>query len=187
RPGAGSDNWKWSASARAERPLLGGWGYLFGEYAHNSEFDGFFQFRSWLVEGAWTGGRHRPYLRYENTDRPEEERTSDPYRSPRPHLENSITGTTRWSIVTAGYGFELFPGRKYSVEPIAEVSHAAIKTIGGGIFDPEVFYGGSTFWRLAIGARLSWRMKGHRMGRYGVLDGQVAPALLPMSASHQMN
>ncbi len=174
RPGAGSDNWKWSASARAERPFLGGLGYLFGEYAHNSEFDGFYQFRSWLVEGAWTGGRHRPYLRYENTDRPEEERTTDPFRSPRPHLENSIVGTTRWSIVTAGYGFELFPGRKYSVEPIVEVSHADVKTIGGGIFDPDVFYGGDTFWRLAIGARLSWRMKGHRMGRYGVLAGQVA-------------
>jgi hypothetical protein len=56
RPGAGSDNLKWSASARAERPFLGGSGYLFGEYAHNSEFDGFFQFRSWLVEGAWSRG-----------------------------------------------------------------------------------------------------------------------------------
>jgi hypothetical protein len=183
RPGAGSDNLKWSASARAERPFLGGSGYLFGEYAHNSEFDGFFQFRSWLVEGAWSRGRHRPYYRYENTDRPEEERTIDPFRSPRPHLENSIIGTSRWSVSTIGYGLELGRRDRLSIQPLFEVSYASVQTIGGGIFNADVFYGGHTFWRVTTGVRLSWRMQGHRMGRYGVLAGQVSAD--PMS--HHMN
>lgn len=173
RGGAGSDNYKWSTSIRVERPLLGGTGYLLGEWAHNSEFDGFFKFRSWLAEGAWTRGRHRPYLRYENTDRPEEGRTQDPFRGIRPHLENSILGATRWSVTTAGYGVELFRPARLSVQPFVEVSYATVEKLGGGIFDPAVIYGGNTFWRLTGAVRVSWRMQGHRMGRYGVLAGPV--------------
>ena len=174
RPGAGSDNYKWSTSLRVERPFLGGTGYLMGEYAHNSEFDGFFKFRSWLIEGAWTRGRQRPYYRYENTDRPEESRTTDPFRGVRPHLENSIIGSTRWSVHTAGYGFELGRSDRLSIEPIVEASYASVSKLGGGIFQPELIWGGHTFWRLTSAVRLSWRMKGHRMGRYGVAAGHAS-------------
>ncbi len=172
RPGAGSDNYKWSASVRVERPLLGGRGYLLGEWAHNSEFDGFFTFRSWLIESAWSGGRQRPYYRYENTDRPEESRTQNPFRGVRPHLENSIIGSSRWSVHTAGYGVELGSTRRLGIEPFVEVSYARVRKLGGGIYDPQLIYGGDSFWRLTTAVRLNWRMQGHRMGRYGVTAGQ---------------
>jgi hypothetical protein len=64
-------------------------------------------------------GRHRPYFRLERTERPEDMRTIDPFRSVRPHLENSILGTTRWTLLTLGYGygFAMAQGR-LDLEPL---------------------------------------------------------------------
>ena len=183
RAGAGLENSKWSVSGRADRPLWGGKGYLFGEWAENDEASGTFVWRSFLFEGAWSRGGHRPYYRYENTDRPEETRTSDPFHAPRPIFENSIVGTTRWSINTLGYGYAFGRPDGFSVQPMLEVSNAFVETVGGGIFDPRVFYGGQVFWSVTAAVRLGWRMAGHRMGRYGVLDDP--PPTEPMT-HHQM-
>ena len=182
RAGAGLENSKWSLSGRADRPLWGGKGYLFGEWAENDEASGTFVWRSFLFEGAWSRGGHRPYYRYENTDRPEETRTSDPFHAPRPIFENSIVGTTRWSINTLGYGYEFGRPAGFSVQPMLEVSNAFVETVGGGIFDPQVFYGGQVFWSVTAAVRLGWRMAGHRMGRYGVLDDP--PPTEPMVHHH---
>src|SRR2546426_6549297 len=60
-----------------------------------------------------TLSRSQPYYRFERTERPEDMRTLDPFRSVRPHLDNSILGTSRWSIHTLGYGLRLgAPDRK---------------------------------------------------------------------------
>ena len=182
RAGAGLENSKWSVSGRADRPLWGGKGYLFGEWAENDEASGTFVWRSFLFEGAWSRGGHRPYYRYENTDRPEETRTSDPFHAPRPIFENSIVGTTRWSINTLGYGYAFGRPDGFSVQPMLEVSNAFVETVGGGIFDPRVFYGGQVFWSVTAAVRLGWRMAGHRMGRYGVLDDP--PPTEPMTHHH---
>ncbi|MFI5210206.1 MAG: hypothetical protein ACHQ2E_07175 [Gemmatimonadales bacterium] len=183
RAGAGLENDKWSVSGRADRPLWGGQGYLFGEWARNSEASGTFVFRSFLFEGAWSRGRHRPYYRYENSDRPEETRTADPFHAPRPVFENSIVGTTRWSINILGYGYQFGRANGLSVQPMLEVSNAFVESVNGGIFDPQVFYGGQVFWSLTAAVRIGWSMAGHRMGRYGVLADP--PATEPM-AHHQM-
>jgi hypothetical protein len=45
-----------------------------------------------------------------------------------------------------------------------------------GLFDPEAFYGETSFWSLTIGARIAFGMPMHRMGRYG--------AALPEPMSH---
>lgn len=171
RPGAGTDNLKWSASARLARP----WGrsrvYALAEWARIAEANGFFRFHSVLVEGAWTRGRQRPYYRFERTERPEDSRTLDLFRSLRPHLDNSIVGITRWTIHTAGYGLELAPSSSaLEVAPFLEGSYARVRNATGGVFDPVAFYGRDHIWALSLGVRLGWRSAEHRMGRYGALD-----------------
>ena len=168
RPGFGTDQRKWSFSGR----WTGNVGHfpVYGllEWARTSEAEGFFVFHSLLAEGAWTMGQGRLHYRFERTERPEEERTLNPFRSLRPHLENSILGTTRWTIHTAGYAFEFRVQEGTRALPFVELSYGRIADVGGGLFDAGSFYGKSSFWSLSIGTRLSLGMPLHRMGRYGV-------------------
>ncbi|MGE0353072.1 MAG: hypothetical protein AB7I33_07475 [Gemmatimonadales bacterium] len=184
RPGAGLDVTKWSTAARWQRDVRGVPLYAMVEWAESSEADRFFVFESWLGELQVTPARHRGYYRYERTDRPEESRTTNPFRSVRPHLENSILGVTRWTVHTLGYGYALGPvyGR-LRLEPFGEVSRARVEKVGGGLFDPASFYGDTTIWSVTVGLRLDWGMRGHRMGRYGAAQamaterhGGMAPA-----------
>jgi hypothetical protein len=168
RPGAGPDQSKWSVSGRWVGEVKGFPVYGLAEWARTSEAEGFFVFRSFLAEGAWSAGRGRLHYRYERTERPEEERVT-PSRSRRPHLENSIVGTTRWTIHTLGYGFQTLPaGNATGVEPFVEVSHGRVRDVGGGLFDAQSFYGKTSFWSVSAGLRLDLGMRMHRMGRYGV-------------------
>jgi hypothetical protein len=154
--------------------------YALAEWARTSELEGFFVFSSVLLEGAATFGRHRPYLRLERTERPEEERVLNPFHSVRPHLENSILGVTRWTTATAGYTLRGPTRGMFSLWPLVEISCAHVTNVMGGIFDPTDFYGRPTIWTMSLGLRLDAGMLGHRMGRYGVWSG----ASPPMSHSH---
>jgi hypothetical protein len=140
------------------------------EWARTSEADGFFVFHSFLAEGAWSLGRSRLHYRLERTERPEEERTLRRFRSVRPHFENSILGTTRWTIHTAGYGYQLRAAEVLHALPFVELSYGRIADVGGGLFDARSFYGKTSFWSITLGARLSLGMPVHRMGRYGVVQ-----------------
>jgi hypothetical protein len=168
RAGAGTDQRKWSLSGRWSGALGSFPVYGLLEWARTSEAEGFFVFHSLLAEGAWTLGRSRLYYRFERTERPEEERTLNPFRSVRPHVENSILDKTRWTIHTAGYTVQLQPVNVLSVLPLAELSYGRIANVGGGLFDAQSFYGKTSFWSVSVGARLSLGMPLHRMGRYGV-------------------
>jgi hypothetical protein len=171
RAGAGTDQSKWSVSGRWSG-LVGSFPvYGLIEWARTSEADGFFTFNSFLAEGAWNLGRNRLHYRFEHTDRPEEERTSDPFRSRRPHTENSILGQTRWTIYTAGYSYQVYyqPAR-LEARPLVELSYGRIQDVGGGLFDARSFYGKTSFWSLSLGVRVSLGMGVHRMGRYGVAE-----------------
>jgi len=165
RPGAGTDQDKWSLSARWERPLGGHPVYGLLEWARTSEAAGFFVFRSLLAEGAWTGGRHRLYYRFERTERPEEERISS-FRALRPHLENSILGITRWTVHTAGYALQGARVGPVRLEPLAEVSLGSIAPVLGA-FEIEPFYGNARWWSWTVAVRLAAGGPMHRMGRYG--------------------
>ena len=175
RPGAGTDQRKWSLSGRWSGALGSYPVYGLLEWARTSEAEGFFVFHSVLAEGAWTLGRSRLYYRFERTERPEEERTLNPFRSLRPHIENSILGKTRWTIHTAGYTVQLQPVKMLSVLPVAELSYGRIADVGGGLFDTKSFYGKTSFWSVSLGARLSLGMPLHRMGRYGVAQDTANP------------
>jgi hypothetical protein len=170
RPGAGTDAWKWHAAARLQRKVLRQDVYALVEWAETEESDGFFVFQSWLAEAAWRRGGHRPYYRFEQTDRPEDMRTLNLFRSQRPHLENSILGTTRFTIHTVGYQYDWrAPVRELDVSPFVEGTIGSARNIDGGLLSPEILYRSNDVRSLSAGLRIRWRLAGHRMGRYGNL------------------
>jgi hypothetical protein len=166
RPGAGTDQSKWSLSARWDGIVKRRPTYALVEWARTSEAGGFFVFSSFLAEGAWTERRHRLHYRFERTERPEEERISN-FRSIRPHLENSILGITRWTIHTAGYSAPSLERGGLALEPVVEISLGRIAKVGGGFFDIRQLYGKEDFWSWTLGVRVGFGGGTHRMGRYG--------------------
>ena len=169
RPGAGPDDAKTSASARWER---GPW-YGLVEWAHTRTAGGAFVFRSVLAEGALQLPRQRPYVRFERSDRPEEERLfASPFRTRRPLFENSILGITRWTVLTAGDAVEVWTGRRVRIAPFVEGSYLGIARVGGGVFDPQIWYGRTRGFTITVGARLASGMRMSRMGRYYVQSMQ---------------
>jgi hypothetical protein len=166
RPGAGTDQRKWSLSARWDGRVSRTPVYALAEWARTSEAEGFFVFSSLLAEGAWNLGRQRLHYRFERTERPEEERIS-PFRSLRPHLENSILGITRWTIHTLGYSPPRIERRGVVVEPLVEFSYGRIARTVGVVFDVSQTYGRTSFWTWTLGLRMDFGGGTHRMGRYG--------------------
>ncbi len=170
RAGAGPIDSKWSASARWEGRLGRHPAYLLTEWARTREAE-FFTYRSLLAEGAWEAGAHRLLGRIEQTDRPEEMRTEDPFRSVRPHLDNALLGRTRWTIATAGYAVRLTRAdARIRLTPQIEVAWASVRSLDGPAFDPLVFYGRRRIWSVNAGLRAGWGMAMHRMGRYGAAE-----------------
>ena len=168
RAGQGSEQQKWSTSARIERRIAGLPLYAMGEWARSTESDGFFRFDSFLLEGAWQAGGHRLYYRHERTERPEEERELDFFRSVRPHHDDSILGVTRWSVNTIGGAIGLLgAGSPVRVEPLIELSWGRVASLTPVGFDAEAFYGSDRFWTITVAARVGWGAPMHRMGRYG--------------------
>jgi len=139
------------------------------EWARTSEAAGFFVFRSFLAEGAWTAVRHRLQYRFERSERPEEERISL-FRSRRPLIENSILGTTRWTTHTAGYEVLALRRGSLDVRPVVELGYARIAKVGAGLFDVAGLYGRNHIWSLTLGVRVGAGMSMHRMGRYGAAE-----------------
>jgi hypothetical protein len=184
RRGSGTNQSKWSVSARWERRVGRFPVYGLAEWARTSEANGFFVFDSFLAEGAWSVGRSRLHYRLERSERPEEERVT-PSRARRPLLENSIVGSTRWTIHTFGYGVAALPPESRArAEPFVEVSYGRVREVGGGLFDPQAFYGKTSFWALSAGVRLGLGMRMHRMGRYGVAQDTANPSLSEQREDH---
>ena len=175
RDGAGLTQRKWSASVRAERRIGRAPVYGLVEWARSAEAGGFFRFTSLLGEAAWSPGRYRLAYRFERTERPEEQRTLNLYRSVRPHLDNSIVGTSRWTLHSVGWSMEaLSPEAPLSIAPLVELTLGNVHSLTPVSFDPDDFYGRDTFWALSVGVRVSGGARLHRMGRYGVAAGSGA-------------
>ena len=138
RGGAGPDQNKWCTSIRLDRPWADRQVYGLAELARTSEADGFFVYHSALVEGALTARRSTLYARIERTDRPEEERTLDPFRSVRPHVENATLGTTRWTILTTGYAHNFASPAQHAVRlaPFVELSYSTVAKADSGALRP---------------------------------------------------
>lgn len=169
RPGAGGVHRKQAIAARWHAMSGGGERYVLAEWERTDELDGVFVFHSLLVEGALRRGAWGAAARFERTERPEEHRLADdPYRSQRPHLENAILGTLRWSLYTMRVERAIDAGRRFQLRPFVEVTLGRVAKVGGGIADPFDLYGTDRVRHLAAGIVLDRGMQHHRMGRYGL-------------------
>jgi hypothetical protein len=172
RPGAGPDADKMSVSARWDEMTVTGERYALVEYARTSELSGFFVYHTFLAEGLVSHGRVRASFRFERTERPEELRLVDPFRTQRPSPDNSFLGISRWSLQTLHLAYDLTRSqRKLVIQPFAEGTAGSVAPVGGGVFDPVALYGTNQVRALSIGVMVGWGMRGHRMGRYGALAG----------------
>ena len=166
--GSGLNHRKRSVAARWEGRRI----YALAEWARTDEYiegERSASFRSVLGEAALVLRGTELAVRYERTVRPEEERTTDPFRSPRPHGDIHYLGATRWNIVTAAVVGGTPSSWPVQVRPFAEVAYArATETLGSLVFDPEEFYGSDRMWSLSAGVRVAAGSLHSRMGRYGV-------------------
>jgi hypothetical protein len=111
----------------------------------------------------------------EQTDRPEEERLADPFRTPRPAPDLGIGGITRWRTATAAITLPTVTRGMVRGYPFVEVARlSARRRDPRSIFDPERFYGGRP-WMASAGFRLRYGPLHARMGRYGSALVESAP------------
>jgi hypothetical protein len=168
--GGGADQRKQSASIRLENVQHSGYALL--EWAHTGDYVGSertFAFTSLLAETWARYDRVNGALRIERTERPDEQRLVDPFRTPIPATDLSIAGRSRWTIVTARAAVSLVNARAFTIEPFAEVARARVSpTLRPSGFDPRQFYGSDRIWSVSVGAKLAFGMSHMRMGRYGV-------------------
>lgn len=151
--------------------------YTLVEYSLSDAEDGDSYF-SMLGEGTARFGAHQPYARIEYATRPEYERDGPPSSDEffRYDHDSHAIGSTRWLILTGGYGVVLGKG-KMSPRPYIEAQYNRVSAEDGGI-DPADLFGRPTFWTVSAGVRLFLGGEPMRMGTYGILD--------PMTAMHKM-
>jgi len=168
--GEGLDQHKRSVSYRLLR-RRGRWRYGFVEWGRTEERNSrrtVFTFNTILAEGLWHVGRGHIALRGERTERPEEDRLADPYRSVRPLLDFNILGRTRWDVVTLQGGPAPVRMAGVTVGPFAEVGWLRPRAMARpAAFDPATFYQGSSLWMLSAGVRVHAGLTRPRWGRYG--------------------
>lgn len=168
--GGGADQRKRSASVRFEDVQHSGYALI--EWARTDDYVGStptFSFTSWLAETWARYDRINGALRFERTERPDEARETDEFRTPVPAADLSIAGRSRWTIITARLAADALHMRALSVTPFAEVARARFApTLRPSGFDPRQFYGADRIWSISVGARVSFGMAHMRMGRYGV-------------------
>lgn len=170
--GQGLDQRKQSVSARAASP--DGGRYLLAEWArtvehdHNRRADAF-SLESALAEGSMRVAGATIALRFEQTDRPEEDRLADPFRTPQPHHDLNINGITRWRTVTLQLAAPSVTRGVLSGFTFIEVARlSAHARQAMSFFTPERLYGTTRFWMATVGVRLLAGSPHSRMGRYGV-------------------
>ncbi len=165
-------------------PTSNGLQYLMLEVARTDEGDNLgraFRYESALAEGSYTAARFATIsVRLEQTERPENERLLDPFRTQIGHIDFQIIGITRWRVATInvsappqaikwlGAGAERAGLR---LSPFVEVSRSSAQARRKpAVFIPAEFYGNSSQWSLSLGVRMHVGDMRSRMGRYGVLS-----------------
>ncbi|MFL5508486.1 MAG: hypothetical protein ACJ79J_02735 [Gemmatimonadaceae bacterium] len=179
--GGGAGQRKQSASIRLED--LQHTGYALIEWSRTGEYSGSirsFTFTSVLAETWAKYDRVNGALRIEFTERPDEQRLTDEFRTSVPPTDLSIAGRSRWRVITARFGGSLVDARHFLAEPFVEVARAdASPTLQPTGFDPRQFYGSSRIWSVSIGAKLAFNMSHMRMGRYGIAASRRSTAGMP--------
>jgi hypothetical protein len=172
--GIGLDQRKQSVSARAIAP--DGGRYLLVEWERTTERDAVrmrdvFGYGSALAECAVRTGPFGLALRLEQSERPEEDRLAEPFRTPRPSTDLSINGLTRWRTVTLHVSGPAQVHGSLAGSPFIELADLSAEPRNPqSLFTPERLYGTSRFVMLTAGIRLRIGGAHARMGRYGVAD-----------------
>ncbi|MFI5228312.1 MAG: hypothetical protein ACHQWU_04540 [Gemmatimonadales bacterium] len=171
RAGNGLDQRKASVVARYSRLSAEHWIYGLAEWERTGERDrGSLVTRlgSVLGEGAACRDGVIAAARIERTDRPEEEQTLDPFRTPRPPTDLSNLGVSRWTTLTLSLSAPRLAAGVISGRPFVEVARIGVAAGNpAGIFNAESRYGANRMWMLSAGVRLRAGMGHDRMGRYG--------------------
>lgn len=167
--GFGADARKWHAGLRFERGPL----YALAEWARSTDEDdgrAGQAYVSLLSEIAYDGVPTRVAVRLERTDRHEEERLENPFRTGPGTGGAHVLAVTRWVTVTVAGSRRLQEWRGMALTPFVEAAVAVPSLRSGIAFDPAVFYGARRLAMLSAGARLTAGGWHRRMGRYGVAE-----------------
>jgi hypothetical protein len=152
--------------------------YALVEWARTDELNGAlrsFRLSSVLAEGAVRRRGIELALRLERTERPEEERLEDPFRTPSPHADVSLLGITRWTIATLHLSHGMGSVGGVKMRPFVEAARLAAEPLRTPTaFVPRDFYGADRMWTVAAGARIEIGGAHPRMGRYGAARGHAA-------------
>jgi hypothetical protein len=182
--GAGLDQRKASVVARFEQASMTDWRYALVEWARTDERDAgrlTTRLGTWLGEAAVCGAGVVGAARLERTDRPEEEALSDPFRTPRPPIDLSNLGVSRWTTLTLALSSPALFWRSVSGRPFVEVARvSAAPGNPAGVFDADRRYGASRMWMLSAGVRVRAGGVHARMGRYGVAVPGSGMMMKPM-------
>ena len=177
--GHGTDHRQRSGSLRLERSTPAGAFYGLAEWATTAlTKDGqrASHLGTALFEASLDRGGLRLAARYERSVRPEEERLSNPFRTPYPSAEVQILGTTRFDIATASVS-RASSASGFHFAPFIEVSPVAARaTAVPAAFVPSEFYGAPRTNVVSIGVRFTAGMLHQRAGRYGVAAGPDDPS-----------
>ncbi len=171
--GGGQDDRKWSASARYEASPLRR--YALAEWARTTRYAGSspsHAFNSFLAEAASGAGPLVVAGRLEVSERPDEERLTNQFRTAPGGHDFSILGRSRWIIVTAHAAALLSLRSRVRLAPFMELAHHRVRqTFRPSAFDPEQFYGSDRIWTTSVGAKVIHGALHNRMGRYGAAIG----------------
>ncbi|MEP7382857.1 MAG: hypothetical protein ABI910_14300 [Gemmatimonadota bacterium] len=169
--GQGLDQDKSSASARFQREA-GIVRYAMAEWGRTRERERngrtAFTFSSLLAETSVAVRGLHLSARVERSERPEEDRLDDPYRSVRPLLDFNVLGRTRWEIVTVAVATPSLRRGWLSAAPFVEGAWLRPQALARpAAFDPHVFYDAKQLWSWSAGVRVEGGTMRRRFGRYG--------------------
>ena len=177
REGQGLDQRKAHVGLRVEGNDGPSTRYALAELARTTDIDrgrSLYTFDAALAEGAVCRGRAGVAVRWERSDRPEEERLLDLFRSARPATDVSILGVTRWTTITGAVSLASLSTEALRAAPFVEVARVTVDRTTAAVFDPVRFYGSTGMWRVAAGIRVAAGRAAHaRMGRYGVASDDL--------------
>jgi hypothetical protein len=145
--------------------------YVLVEWGRSSDYDAgdeAFRYTTMLAEGEIGRGRFAAAARLERTERPEEERLADPFRTQRPATDFSILGRTRWDIASARVSARAYASKLLALTPFVEVGRQHVTELARpSAFDPKAFYGSDTMWSYSFGLTISAGTIHRRSGAYG--------------------
>jgi hypothetical protein len=140
------------------------------EWGRSADYDAddeAFSFTTILAEGEIGRGRLAAGLRLERTERPEEERLADPFRTLRPSTDFSVLGRTRWDIVSVRVSAKALKSKSVALTPFLELGRQHVTDLAKpSVFEAKTFYGSNTLWSYSAGLTISAGTIHGRSGAY---------------------